>query len=166
MRSAIVVGEPEAAPAGGGSTEVAMLGRLILVAALVQALAACALAPTPEPTPTPATWTEPAAYSFVLLSQCGERSLIGRFRVRVEGHVTVGFERLDESAMAFQGTAEDLPTLGRLLDLASEARARGADVVNVTADPVDGHPTRVEIDWQAKAIDDEECYAVSDYAPG
>lgn len=107
---------------------------------------------------------EPAAYSFVLTSSCGERSLIGRFLIRVEAGTPVLVEPLDEAASRFPGSPEDVPTIGALLAEAEDARNRGADIVTVEADPVDGHPTSIEIDWDRATIDDEACYAISDYA--
>jgi hypothetical protein len=109
------------------------------------------------------TWREPARYEFVVDSQCGERSLIGRFRVRVQDGKPIGFDRLDASARRFQGNVEELPTLAELLAAVSDARNRGASSVKLTSDPRDGHPTDVEIDWHATAIDDEECYRIAGY---
>lgn len=34
--------------------------------------------------------------------------------------------------------------------------------VSLATDPTDGHPVTLEIDWVLAAIDDEECYAVSE----
>jgi Family of unknown function (DUF6174) len=118
---------------------------------------------TASPTESIAAWHEPAAYHFVLDAECGERSLIGRFGVRVESGRTVGMERLDASARRFQGTVHELPTLAMLVATAADARNRGASTVKLTTDPTDGHPTHVEIDWEAHTIDDELCYQVSNY---
>jgi len=38
--------------------------------------------------------------------------------------------------------------------------------VKATSDPIDGHPIRVEIDWQANAMDDEECSSIFEYLAG
>ena len=125
--------------------------------------------PTKVAVPLPGsatTWSEPADYTFVMESYCGERNLIGRFRVHVEDHSTVEIERLDQAAQAFSGTAEEVPTLGALVARATEARIAGADTVTVNMDPVDRHPTEIKVDWRAQAIDDEECYAISEYVPG
>lgn len=123
----------------------------------------------PEPGPASsasavARWAEPVAYSFTLESRCGERNLIGRFAVEVENGVVVAVEGLDhqgETAIAVVQPA-DVPTLAGLHTLVAEARADGADKVDLVTDPADGHPVSVEIDWEAAAIDDEECYTVSD----
>lgn len=58
-----------------------------------------------------------------------------------------------------------VPTLGNLLTLAAGARSQGASQVSVVLDPVDGHPVSVSVDWQANAIDDEECYEITEYLP-
>jgi hypothetical protein len=110
-------------------------------------------------------WLEPANYSFTVESSCGERSLIGRFRVTVEGHRTVAFTGLDESGRRYPGDAGSIPTLGGILKEADDATAGNADSVNVETDPADGHPVSVAIDWRANAIDDEACYRVTDYDP-
>jgi hypothetical protein len=59
----------------------------------------------------------------------------------------------------------DVPTLGEMLRRAAEATASGESEVTVERDPVDGHPTLVDIDWIVNAIDDEECYEILAYEP-
>jgi hypothetical protein len=113
----------------------------------------------------PGGWVEPSAYTFTLESGCGERSLIGMFRVTVRNHQTVEFEGIDEAGRVFQGDAGAVPTLAAILKEAEDARKGNASSVEVETDPVDGHPVTVAIDWLAGAIDDEACYRVSDYAP-
>lgn len=113
-------------------------------------------------------WQPPADYEFVLESSCGERALIGTFGVVIEDGEVAEAEALDESAESLLTSlgVERVPSLGELLDQASTAREEGADVVDVTTDPSDGHPTRIDIDWDTNAVDDEECYVVSDYVVG
>src|SRR3712207_7029435 len=48
-----------------------------------------------------------------------------------------------------------------LLAEAAQAREHGADIVRVTVDPDDGHPTSIEIDHDDNAMDDEACYRIS-----
>ena len=153
--------------------------------ALMLMLSACSAAGAPaseEPTTEPsvvqttasasspsssaaAEWAEPAAYSFTLESRCGERMLIGRFHVEVENGVVVGVEGLDDQGRTAAEVvrSDDLPTLTDLLRLVAQARSDGADEVSLVTDPADGHPVSVEIDWQANAVDDEECYQISDF---
>jgi hypothetical protein len=122
--------------------------------------------PTPQASASgPAGWQEPDAYTFVMVSSCGERSLLGRFRVTVVGGMTTGYEALDEQAALFSGPASNVPGLGEMLRLVAEARDGGVADVSLVNDPDDGHPTEVSIDWLPDAMDDEECYVVSDYAP-
>lgn len=111
-----------------------------------------------------AEWAEPAAYSFTLESRCGERNLLGRFAVEVENGVVVSVEGLDDQGRRATSVVQpaDVPTLADLLALVAEARGDGADQVDLVTDPADGHPVSVEIDWEAAATDDEECYTVSD----
>lgn len=85
--------------------------------------------------------------------------------------MVVGVQGLDEAGRRFvesrssEGRAiGGVPTLADLLELVAEARRDGADEVALTADPTDGHPISVEIDWRVDATDDEACYAVSDFS--
>jgi hypothetical protein len=140
--------------------------------ALMAALGGCAnqaeiSAAAPAPA-GPTAWTEPPDYKFTLMSSCGERALIGRFKVTVsQGHVT-RMEGLDDAARraVMLRLAKLVPTLGELKAEADTARKEGADQVVVEVDPVDGHPTSIRIDPQANAIDDESCYDISDYSAG
>lgn len=152
---------------------------LVLVL-LPGACSATGASPTGEPTVDPsevqassapslsasavAEWAEPAAYSFTLESRCGERNLIGRFAVEVENGVVIAVEDLvDQGGATSVVQPADVPTLSGLLALVAEARNEGAGEVNLVTDPADGHPVSVEIDWEAAATDDEECYTVSDF---
>lgn len=156
--------------------------------ALVLVLGACSAArgpPAEEPTIEPsegqatasaqsrfssrvAAWTEPAAYSFTFESRCGERNLVGQFFVEVEDGEVIAVEGLDGQGNTATSVVQprDVPTLADLLALVAEARNDGADEVNLVTDPTDGHPVSVEIDWDAAAVDDEECYTVSDFVAG
>jgi hypothetical protein len=114
------------------------------------------------------TWREPARYSFVLDSRCGEQPLIGRFRVSVgQGAVTeaVGLDEAARGALAGRGH-EFVPTLGRLVEELDSARRSGADLAQADVDPADGHPVRITIDPKKLSVDDELCYTISEYAPG
>ena len=128
---------------------------------------ATASARSPSPSAV-AEWTEPAAYSFTLESRCGERNLVGQFFVEVEDGEVIAVEGLDGQGQTAASVVQpgDVPTLGDLLALVAEARSDGADKVNLVTDPTDGHPVSVEIDWEAAAVDDEECYTVSDIVIG
>jgi hypothetical protein len=122
-------------------------------------------ATTAVPSDSVAGWLEPANYSFTVESSCGERALIGTFRVTVHDHKTVAFLGLDEAGRRYQGDAGSLPTLRGLLEEAGDAAAHEADSVKVETDPADGHPVNVAIDYLANAIDDEACYLITDYLP-
>lgn len=110
-------------------------------------------------------WAEPARYRYTLYSSCGERLLLGTFRVTVEQSVVTKAEALDESATSvLEGRKPDVvPSIGGLVAEAVKARADNADKVTVQLDPADGHPTKVMIDQYSNAVDDEACYTVSDY---
>ncbi|HEX2767030.1 MAG TPA: DUF6174 domain-containing protein [Candidatus Limnocylindria bacterium] len=115
-----------------------------------------------------ARWVEREwpAYSYVLESDCGW-NFAGRFRIEVRDGVVVAVDGLDEAGNRGASTMPlDLfPTMAGLLDMAADARASGADIVNLVIDPEDGHPVSLEIDWVFEAVDDEACFAVEELAP-
>src|SRR5262245_38719425 len=127
----------------------------------------------PSPTPSTAgptrsrierTWSEPAAYVYAFDSRCGERNLIGKFKVVVEGGVAISYQPLDERAASFPGGIDAIPTLGQLSARAEEASKDDKAVLTLETDPTDGHPSLINIDWLPNAIDDEECYQITHYA--
>lgn len=133
-----------------------------IAVALLGLMTVAACGETPEPAPA---WQEPSDYTYVLRSSCGERPLIGRFRVTVEnGQVTKaeGIGEADERSL--ESTELTPPTLGQLLDELEEARRNDAHLAELTSDPADGHPTKITIDPIKDAIDDEACYAITDYS--
>ncbi|WP_173056182.1 DUF6174 domain-containing protein [Phytohabitans houttuyneae] len=130
-------------------------------------LAAMSLAACGEATHTieaAPVWQEPSHYTYVLESSCGERLLIGRFRITVDGGKVTKAEGLDEPGQrALQGKSESPPTLGQLLEQVRTARRANAHKAELTTDPTDGHPTKITIDPIENAIDDESCYAITEY---
>ena len=110
-------------------------------------------------------WEAPGDYEFTLRSSCGERNLIGEFRIVVASGSVAGVEALDERGRAVleHGLRHEVPTLSELLQNAATAAEQGADVVEVrTAD--DGRPTEITIDGRTRVVDDEECYTVTQYS--
>lgn len=133
-----------------------------LVAAVV--LAGCASGPGAAPAPpgeipsaptAPTTDWSTASYRFTLDSTCGERLFLGTFHVTVEdGKVTL---------VEPEAPIPEVPTIA---DLLQRAQADGlAAPSEFHLDPTTGVPTVVEFEGDPNAIDDEECYAVSDYEP-
>lgn len=112
-------------------------------------------------------WHEPARYTFVLDSRCGEQPLIGRFQISVANGTVTAATGLDDAARnALAGGRRDLiPTLGHLVNELDTAKHTGADIAQADLDPGDGHPTRIIIDPSKTAVDDELCYTISDYTP-
>lgn len=102
-------------------------------------------------------WTEPADYSFVVDSSCGERSFIGRYAVVVrDGEVS----RVEALAGGWDGvTPDQTPTIAEML--ASARDAEPSAEVEIAMDEA-GVPTWISIDHDLRAIDDEECYLLSD----
>ena len=111
------------------------------------------------------SWQAPDAYVFTVESSCGERSLIGKFRVVVEDGSVVEAEGLDEPGRALfeHGPGDEVPTLSELLDEAAAAQEEGADVVEVEVTD-EGRPTEINIDWETDATDDEACYEITGYS--
>jgi Family of unknown function (DUF6174) len=148
---------------------------IVLVMFAAWLLTGCAWPFGLQPNPSPAgpgasaqqagAWTERAAYRFTFRSTCGERTLVGTFEVTVDDGSVNAYRALDGAAEAFPGTASDLPTLGDLQRRAQEAEANDEAIVTLETDPDDGHPTSIEIDWIPNAIDDEECYEITNYTP-
>lgn len=138
------------------------LAKSVPVLVLLLTLAGCG---NPEEASSIPSWQAPDAYEFTLGSSCGERALIGEFRVTVENGSVVEAEGLNESgqAMLEHGFDDEVPTLSELLDRAANASEQGADVVEVQATD-DGRPTEIDIDWDTNAIDDEACYQITDYS--
>lgn len=73
-------------------------------------------------------------YTYVLDSSCGERSLVGRFRIEVVDGSMVAVEGLDDTGRAAvdQDGADEAPTIADLLDEAAtpstrRRRGRGRD---------------------------------------
>jgi hypothetical protein len=135
---------------------------------LLSLTGACADPPAGPAQAPPASWTPPAKYAFVLSSQCGERALIGRFRVTVQDDRVVDSEGLDDSSRRalMLRMADLVPTVRRLEQEAETARRSGADAVLIERDPADAHPTKITIDYETNAVDDEACYTIEDYTIG
>jgi Family of unknown function (DUF6174) len=60
----------------------------------------------------------------------------------------------------------NLPTLATLVGYYNDAFSGGADQAILVQDPADGHPTRIDIDHDERATDDESCFVIDDYDPG
>ncbi|MET8586075.1 DUF6174 domain-containing protein [Streptomyces collinus] len=142
------------------------LPRLVLVATLVWAAAACQGQDRSDPAGRAGSiaWTEPSAYTYTLTSTGGERLLIGTFRVTVRHRKVAHAVGLDEQGRAVVRRAPDaVPTLGGLLKELAGARRDGADTAEVRYSSA-GYPLRITLDRSAAAVDDEARYVISDYA--
>jgi hypothetical protein len=122
-----------------------------LVVALV-GLGGCASA-EPE---ADVSWREPARYAYTLESSCGERALIGVFRISVEGGRVVDAEGLDKSAerTVESAAAGVVPTLGELveeLNVARRERIAGGDELEIAAERADGSLRRWTPIWVVTA---------------
>lgn len=123
-------------------------------------LTGCGDQPGPAPTGTAAAATSPAlptSYDFTLTSSCGERPLIGDYRVSVRDDRVTRATSLDPDYP--EPTLTDVPTLRDLVDMAGAARPDA--VVEYVVDDA-GVPRSLSLDPMPNAIDDEECYEVTD----
>ncbi|NKY40838.1 DUF6174 domain-containing protein [Cellulomonas septica] len=138
---------------------------------LVAVLSGCGDEPPSGPVPGAAEarerWADGGvdSYAFALTSSCGERLLIGSYRVTVTDGAVTAVEGLDEVGRRIAGEAQDLtaeiPTIDTLLDRVVDADA--STVPEATFDD-GGVPTAVTFD-PSPGIDDEECYTVADVQP-
>ncbi|MFF3336500.1 DUF6174 domain-containing protein [Streptomyces sp. NPDC002888] len=128
-------------------------------------LTACGAEATPGAGPSRPAWAEPAAYTYTLTSSEGERALIGTFRVTVRDGEVARATGLDaDSRRVVSQSPDAIPTLADLLAELDQARHDHADVVKVQY-AKDGHPLRIEVDWDERAVDDEARYVISAYKP-
>ncbi|MFG2133454.1 DUF6174 domain-containing protein [Streptomyces sp. NPDC048751] len=141
-------------------TAVRSTARALLPCAL---LTACGTTATPAAEPSRPVWTAPPAYTYTLTSSEGERTLIGTFRVTVRDGEVVHATGLDEgSRRVVRQSPDAIPTLTDLLAELDQARDDHADVTEARY-AKDGHPLRIELDWDEGATDDEARYVISAY---
>lgn len=100
----------------------------------------------------------PSDYRFVLKSSCGERGLLGRYKVVVRDGRVSSVTSLNTD-YPYQPALAEVPTLQGLLEKARSARAKAA--VDLELDEA-GLPKRLAIDHVPNGVDDEECYEVSE----
>lgn len=148
--------------------------RALALAVLASSTAACASEAPPAVDPAvavsaSAAWAADGSddYAFTLTSSCGERLLVGSFRVTVTDGTVTDVVGVDETGVRIVGEGHDLageiPTLDELQARVLDTDAD--DVTEATFDPATGYPASVTFDPEPQAIDDEECYVVTDYAP-
>ncbi|MGW1670359.1 DUF6174 domain-containing protein [Streptomyces sp. NPDC002324] len=108
-------------------------------------------------------WQEPASYTYTLTS--ASQVLTGRFRVTVrDREVTeaVGLDADSRQAVALGPGA--VPTIGDLIGSLENAWQERADTAEAEYAP-DGHPSRITLDPDENAIDDEAEYVITAYEP-
>jgi len=120
--------------------------------------------PQAPPSTTGATAWSTASYRYTIGSSCGERAFIGTYHVTVkDGRITrIASEDPNEQIIDFyQG---ELPTIA---DLLARQHAEGDGAPSeFRFDAATGVPTSVAFEGDPHAIDDEECYTITDYRPG
>jgi hypothetical protein len=137
-----------------------------VVGALLCAMTACgssAPSGSAEANEPKTTWEEPASYSYTLTSTT--QVLGGTFRVKVrDGRVTEAVGVDEDARRQVRELPGEVPTIGELLTRLEKARSDKADTAKVEY-AADGHPVRIILDWDKKAIDDEALYVISSYDP-
>ncbi len=104
-----------------------------------------------------------ASYRYTLDSTCGENALAGRYRVTVVDGRVSEVDPLDEQGLSPDRLLEVVPTIATLVD-----RATGPDagaVRTITFDPATGVLRTLELDPVPTAVDDEECFEITNYTP-
>ena len=116
----------------------------------------------------PLVWAEPPAYEYSVRFRCGMELPPGQYTLTVSnGKVSkaVADNAYSQEVMRVRKMKPEwFPTLGALFREAQQARNKGADVAEVTFDPVDGHPTRIRLDYDKEAVDDESCADIVGFA--
>lgn len=108
-------------------------------------------------------------YSYVFYTNCGER-VGGRFQVAVRDGTIADVEGLDEPGRQLAETDEPshlreiVLTVDKLWEQLDRAEAE-ADLVSSDFDDTYGYPSRIDIDWEEDAIDDEVCHEITDFVP-
>ena len=100
-------------------------------------------------------WREPPSYTYTLVSHT--QVLYGTFHLAVRNHRATSTTPLPDHIPAAQ-----LPTIGTLLARLRAARHDNADTADVEYAP-DGRPTRITLDADRNAIDDEEAYVITEF---
>ena len=99
----------------------------------------------------------PTAYVYDLNSACGERNMLGDFRISVVDGTVTDVEPLGDTQMN-EMTIDTFPTLDDLIGIVENSEPDAEIELEVNAD---GIPTSIDIDHVPEAIDDEECYRVT-----
>jgi hypothetical protein len=112
----------------------------------------------------PAAWVEPRAYEYTVEFRCGMQFPPGQYTLTVaNGKVikVVGVGAQSEEMLERRKSKPDgFPTLGKLFKGFQHAKSEDADVAKISFDPVDGHPTRIWVDYDKDSVDDESCYDI------
>nr|WP_282702673.1 DUF6174 domain-containing protein [Streptomyces sp. CC219B] len=119
-----------------------------------------------EPEVSAPVWKEPGSYTYTLTS--ATQVLWGTFRVTVrDGEVVEAVGLDDDSRRVLRDLPERpdrVPTIGGLVELLEQARQERADTAEAEY-AADGRPTRITLDWDENAIDDEAEYVIGGYRP-
>lgn len=112
----------------------------------------------------PVRWVEPRAYEYTVEFRCGMEFPPGQYTLTVaDGKVTkvVGENPQSREMLEYRKSKPEwFPTLGRVLKEFQQAESKDADVAKISFDPVDGHPTRIRLDFDEDFVDDEACYDI------
>jgi hypothetical protein len=135
----------------------------IVAVALATGIAGCGNSAEPPTGPVSVpVWQEPADYRFEATSGCGERWFIGRYRIVVADHEVVEATLENDDIWEPVDGLDHVMTMGEML-AEGRSKEKTADRAVLRFDPVDGHPTLIDIDPRKNAIDEESCYEILDY---
>jgi len=130
--------------------------RQLPAAALTLILTTACATPHPSYTGADATpWREPPSYTYTLVSHT--QVLYGTFHLAVAHHRATSTTPLPDHLPASQ-----LPTIGDLLTRLRTARQHNADTADIEYAP-DGRPTRITLDEDRNAIDDEATHLITEF---
>ncbi|MET8982010.1 DUF6174 domain-containing protein [Streptomyces sp. NPDC004539] len=129
---------------------------LTLATTLASALTTACATPHTYSDSATTPWREPPSYTYTLTADT--QILSGTF------HLTVHHLRVTTTP---PHPSTQLPTIGTLLTRLRTARHHHADTADIAYAP-DGRPTRIVLDEDRNAVDDEETYLITAFrlAPG
>ncbi|MEP7001727.1 MAG: DUF6174 domain-containing protein [bacterium] len=105
-----------------------------------------------------------ASYDFTISLSCFcAPNALRPVVVVVSNGVVHGRKYKDTGADVTPPFSTAYSTIEGLFGIVEDARSRNAAQLDVVYDPERGYPTRISIDYVAKAIDDEVAYTVTDF---
>jgi hypothetical protein len=113
-----------------------------------------------------ALWADegPASYSITIFRACeclADRPVV----VTVVGGVVESRRYAEAGDDVPANYAGLFPSVDGLFDMIDDLRRQKVAMIDVQYDPVDGHPTRIDVDRVRRTVDDEFRYTIRDFQP-